>query len=65
MFRPWLGWLGWAGAVVYSIAQLELLATVIPDITYWGAAGLVGSLAWLGWMVVMGVVLIRHRTETV
>lgn len=35
IFRPWLGWFGLFAAAVYSIAQLELIATVIDDFPNW------------------------------
>lgn len=55
VFRPWLGWFGLAAAAVYSSAQLELLAIVVPDLPSWDPAGLLGSLMWLGWMLLMGI----------
>jgi len=55
IFRPWLGWFGITAAAVYSIAQLELFATVIPNFPNWEAAGLLGSLLWLAWMLLMGI----------
>jgi len=55
IFRPWLGWFGITAAVVYSIAQLELFATVIPNFPKWEMAGLLGSLLWLAWMLLMGI----------
>jgi hypothetical protein len=44
LFRPWLGWFGFVASAIYGLAQLELLATVIPGLPYWGLAGLLGSL---------------------
>lgn len=60
-FRPWQGWLGWAAAVVYFLGQSELLATVIPGFPEVPAAGLIGSLLWLLWMIVLGIALLRVR----
>ena len=61
-FRPWQGWLGYGAALVFFPAQRELLAIVIPDFPVVPEAGLIGSLLWLLWMVVMGVALLRYRS---
>ena len=61
----WVAWAGFAASVVYVFAQGELLATAIPGIRYWGEAGLMGSLMWLGWLIVLGVVLIRSTGSIV
>jgi hypothetical protein len=45
---------------VYALAQGELLATAMPGFPYWGDAGLVGSLMWLGWLIALGVTLIKQ-----
>lgn len=66
VFRPWLGWVGLAVAAVYSLSQLELVATVIPDFPNWEAAGLIGSLLWLLWMILLGARLLeasRHQAS--
>jgi hypothetical protein len=55
----WLPWAGFVAAGVYALAQGELLATVMPGIPAWEAAGLVGSLLWLGWLIALGIALIR------
>jgi hypothetical protein len=59
LFRAWQGWLGLGAALVYLLAQTELLATVIPGFPVVPEAGLIGSILWLLWMVVMGVALLR------
>jgi len=56
----WLPWAGFVAAGVYALAQGELLATVMPDFPYWGEAGMVGSLLWLGWLIALGIVLLRQ-----
>lgn len=61
----WLPWAGFAAAGVYGLAQGELLATAIPGFPVLAPAGLVGSLMWLGWLVALGVVLIRPTRSTV
>jgi hypothetical protein len=55
-----LAWAGFVAAAVYALAQGELLATVMPDFPVWDAAGLVGSLMWLGWILALGIVLLRQ-----
>lgn len=56
----WLPWAGFVAAGVYAMAQGELLATVMPGFPVWDAAGLVGSLMWLGWIIALGIVLLRQ-----
>lgn len=60
-FRAWQGWLGFVAALVYFLGQSELLATVIPGFPEVPAAGLIGSLLWLLWMIVLGVALLRYQ----
>ncbi len=62
--KPWLGWFGIVAAVVYAAAQMELLATVIPTFPVVPEAGLVGSLLWLAWMIVLGIFLMRATPAT-
>jgi hypothetical protein len=61
IFKPWLGWFGLATYVIYTLAQTELLATVIPNFFVVSIAGLLGSILWLVWMVLMGVFLLRAK----
>ncbi len=61
LFQAWQGWLGLVAALVYFLGQSELLATVIPGFPEVPAAGLIGSLLWLLWMIVLGVALLRSR----
>ncbi len=63
LFKPWLAWLGIVASVVYSLAQTELLATVIPKFPVVPEAGLVGSLLWLVWMLVLGIFLVRAKAD--
>jgi hypothetical protein len=59
----WLPWAGFVTAAVYAMAQGELLATVLPGFPVWGMAGLVGSLLWLGWLIALGIVLLRESRK--
>lgn len=55
----WLPWAGFATAGVYILAQGELLATAMPGFPVWDMGGLAGSLMWLGWLIALGIVLLR------
>jgi len=61
MFSRWAALLGWFASAVYLLAQTELLATAIPTFPVVEWAGLVGSLLWLTWMVVMGIYLVKYK----
>jgi hypothetical protein len=63
LFPRWVGVFGLAAAALYSLAHGELLATVIPGFPAWGLAGLLGSLCWLAWMIVLGVFLLRAAPQ--
>jgi hypothetical protein len=63
LFSKWVAWLGWIASAVYLLAQTELLATAIPEFPSIDWAGLIGSLLWLLWMIVMGVYLVRSKAE--
>jgi hypothetical protein len=63
LFKPWLAWFGILASIVYSLAQTELLATVIPNFPVVPETGLIGSLLWLAWMIVLGVFLVRAKTN--
>ena len=62
-FPRWVCWLGIISAVIYFMAEAELLATVIPGIPYSGAAGFIGSTLWLLWLIISGIFFIRKRVE--
>jgi hypothetical protein len=64
LFPRWFPLAGFAASIVYALAQGELLATAIPGFPFWNAAGLVGSLMWLAWMLALGILLLRMRKET-
>ncbi len=59
----WLPISGFIAAGVYALAQGELLATAIPGFPVWGPAGLIGSLLWLGWLVALGIIILRMSKE--
>lgn len=61
MFSKWATWLGWFASAIYILAQTELFATAIPSFPVVEWAGLVGSLLWLVWMIVMGVYLVKYK----
>jgi hypothetical protein len=65
MFSKWVAWLGWFASAVYLLAQTELLATAIPNFPVIDWAGLYGSLLWLVWMVVVGVYLVKYKTNNI
>ncbi len=59
VFRPWLGWLGLAASAVYLLNQGDVLATAVPDFPVWDLAGLLGSTLWAGWLLAIGIALMR------
>lgn len=63
-FPTWFSIAGFVAAIVYVLAQGELLATAMPGFPVWDPAGLVGSLMWLAWMVVLGIFLLKMKKET-
>ncbi len=63
LFAKWISWLGWIASAVYLLAQTELFATAIPDFPVVDWAGLVGSLLWLLWTIVLGVYLVKAKNE--
>lgn len=62
-FRPWLGWFGIVSGLVYLSAQLELFATVIPGFPVIAIAGLLGSLLWLIWLMLIGIAMLRVHSR--
>ncbi len=61
IFKKWLGWLGIIVSLIYLLAQGELFQTVIPKIIVFPAAGFIGSILWLVWMIILGIFLIRSN----
>ncbi len=63
LFGKWVSWLGWIASAIYLLAQTELLATAIPKFPVISWAGLSGSLLWLFWMIVIGIYLIKNKSD--
>jgi hypothetical protein len=63
-FPRWFPVAGFAAAIVYTLAQGELLATAVPGFPVLDAAGLVGSLLWLGWLIALGILLLRPAKDS-
>ena len=63
LFSKWVSWLGWVASAIYFLAQTELLATAMPGFPVIGWAGLYGSLLWLLWVIVVGVYLVKNKSE--
>jgi len=45
------------------LAQSELFATIIPEFPVVPEAGLIGSLLWLVWMIIMGIFLVWPKPD--
>ena len=56
--RPWVGILGIGASAVYLVNQADMIATVINGFPVWGPAGLIGSLLWATWVLVVGISLV-------
>ncbi|NOT02959.1 MAG: DUF4386 domain-containing protein, partial [Anaerolineales bacterium] len=63
IFSKWVAWLGWFASAIYLLAQTELFATAIPNFPVIDWAGLVGSLLWILWMIVLGVYLVKYKEQ--
>jgi hypothetical protein len=63
LFAKWVAWLGWIASAIFILAQTELFATVIPNFPVVSWAGLYGSLLWLLWIIVIGLYLIKNKSE--
>ncbi len=61
IFPQWIGIFGVVSAVIYFLAQAELLATVVRNMPVWEPAGFIGSTLWLIWMTFIGVSIIRTK----
>jgi len=63
LVSKWVNWLGYISSFIYLLAQGELFSTVIPGIPVWGMAGFIGSTLWLAWLVTVGVIFVRNRSN--
>lgn len=63
-FAAWVSWLGYGSALIYFLAQAELLATVMPGLPYWDLAGFAGSTLWLIWLIGVGVMFLKIKSDT-
>lgn len=63
MMPRWMSALAYGASLIYLLAQLELLATVIPGMPVWDLAGFVGSTLWLVWLLLVGVRLVRRKAS--
>jgi hypothetical protein len=61
----WDGWLGWLASAIYLLRQTELHATAIPGFPVVDWAGLAGSLLWLLWTIILGIILNHSKAEPV
>lgn len=62
-FPSWVPWLGYGSSFIYFLAQVELMATVIPQLPFWDMAGFMGSTLWLIWLIVTGVFFFRTKAK--
>ncbi len=60
-FPKWLESFGLFSSIIYILAQTELLSLVIPEISEIPFAGLIGSLCWLLWMVILGYYMFKKE----
>ena len=54
-----IGWAGLLASALYLLNQGDILATALPGVPVWAAAGFVGSTAWGLWIAALGVGLLR------
>ncbi|MDX1961036.1 MAG: DUF4386 domain-containing protein [Leptospiraceae bacterium] len=62
IFGKKLAYFGYIASFLYLLAQAELFSLVIPEFRKIPLAGLVGSLAWLFWMVFIGISMLRKNS---
>jgi hypothetical protein len=63
LFPKWVNWLGSISSGIYVMAQAELFETVMPGFPVWDLAGFIGSTLWLVWLIVIGVLFFRKKTD--
>lgn len=57
----WTSVLAYIASGIYLMAQLELFATVMPEVPVLGPAGFLGSTLWLIWLIVIGVYFVKSK----
>jgi hypothetical protein len=62
-FPKWVSWLGIISSIIYLLAQAELFATVIQDFPFWDMAGFIGSTLWLLWLIIIGTMFIKIKSQ--
>ncbi|HEY6978050.1 MAG TPA: DUF4386 domain-containing protein [Chitinophagaceae bacterium] len=62
-FPKWVSLLGIISSTIYFFAQMELFATVIPGFPTWDMAGFIGSTLWLIWLIIIGVLFIKLKSQ--
>ncbi len=62
-FPKWVSWLGIISSIIYLLAQAELFATVIQDFPFWDMAGFIGSTLWLLWLIIIGIMFIKIKSQ--
>jgi hypothetical protein len=63
LMPAWVNVLGFASSSIYLVAQLELFATVMPQMPVWDMAGFIGSTLWLVWLIIIGVYRLRNKND--
>ncbi len=64
LMPKWVNSLGITSSFIYLLAQAELFATVIKGFPVWDMAGFMGSTLWLVWLIIVGVMFIKKRNQT-
>lgn len=63
LMPKWVNWLGYTSSLIYLLAQVDLLGTVIPGFPVWDLAGFLGSTLWLLWLIITGIWLLRTEIK--
>ena len=61
LFPTWMSWLGIISSIVYFFAQADLVATIIPGFPVVAMAGFFGSMLWLIWLIIAGIMFIKSK----
>lgn len=65
IFPKWISVFGIVSSFIYTLAQWELFSLVVPEVGEIPFAGLIGSLSWLFWMVMMGIQMIKKNVDQI